>query len=100
MEECYFYYKKVTLLRGCFSRFLNCTNGTKSRNAPQMGTLTRNGLKHQTLQFAKTKLRKLSSLKCLLIGGVFWLEGQKIVIKKTLSNGWRQVLLKIQDKIE
>ena len=22
---------KVTLLRGCFSRFLNCTNGTKSR---------------------------------------------------------------------
>ena len=24
---------KVTLLHGCFSRFLNCTNGTKSRNA-------------------------------------------------------------------
>ena len=23
---------KVTLLHGCFSRFLNCTNGTKSRN--------------------------------------------------------------------
>ena len=23
---------KVTLLRRCFSRFLNCTNGTKSRN--------------------------------------------------------------------
>ena len=27
--------KKLTLLHGCFSRFLNCTNGTKSRNAPQ-----------------------------------------------------------------
>ena len=27
---------KVTLLHGCFSRFLNCTNGTKSRNAPQI----------------------------------------------------------------
>ena len=27
---------KVTLLRGCLSRFLNCTNGTKSRNAPYM----------------------------------------------------------------
>ena len=27
---------KVTLLHGCFSRFLNCTNGTKSRNAPHM----------------------------------------------------------------
>ena len=24
---------KVTLLHGCFSHFLNCTNGTKSRNA-------------------------------------------------------------------
>ena len=23
---------KVTLSHGCFSRFLNCTNGTKSRN--------------------------------------------------------------------
>ena len=26
---------KVTLLHGSFSRFSNCTNGTKSRNAPQ-----------------------------------------------------------------
>ena len=25
--------KKKTLLHGCFSRFLNCTNGTKSRKA-------------------------------------------------------------------
>ena len=25
--------EKVTLLQGCFSRFLNCTNGTKSRKA-------------------------------------------------------------------
>ena len=27
---------KLTLLHGCFSRFLNCTNGTKSRNASHM----------------------------------------------------------------
>ena len=27
---------KVTLLHGCFSRFLNCAHGTKSRNAPQL----------------------------------------------------------------
>ena len=27
---------KVTLLHGCFSCFLNCTNGTKSRNASLM----------------------------------------------------------------
>ena len=26
----------LTLLRGCFSRFLNCANGTKSRKAPLM----------------------------------------------------------------
>ena len=27
---------KVTLLHGCFSRILNCTNGTKSRNASHL----------------------------------------------------------------
>ena len=27
---------KVTLLHGCFSRFLNFTNSTKSRNAPHI----------------------------------------------------------------
>ena len=27
---------KVTLLCGCFSRFLNCAHDTKSRNAPHM----------------------------------------------------------------
>ena len=27
---------KVTLLYGCFSHFLNCTNGTKSRNATHL----------------------------------------------------------------
>ena len=27
---------KLTLLHGCLSRFLNCTNGTKSRNAPRI----------------------------------------------------------------
>ena len=29
---------KLTLFYGCFSRFLNCTNGTKSRNAPHIRT--------------------------------------------------------------
>ena len=27
---------KLTFLHGCFSRFLNCTNATKSRNAPHL----------------------------------------------------------------
>ena len=30
---------KLTLLHGCFSRFSNCTNSTKSRNAPHMVTV-------------------------------------------------------------
>ena len=38
MEEC------LTLQHRCFSRFLNCTKGTKSRNLPQiMETLFVNG---------------------------------------------------------
>ena len=31
---------KVTLVLGCFSYFLNCTNGTKSRNALHIYDLT------------------------------------------------------------
>ena len=30
---------KLTLLHGCFSRFLNSVNGTKWRNAPYLGRL-------------------------------------------------------------
>ena len=29
--------KVAGFLHGCFTCFLNCTNGTKSRNAPHMG---------------------------------------------------------------
>ena len=32
---------KLTLLHGCFSRFLNCTNATKLRNASQIPTGSR-----------------------------------------------------------
>ena len=39
MEDCYS--KKVTLLHGCFSRFLNCANGTKSHNASLPYTISR-----------------------------------------------------------
>ena len=31
---------KVRLFHGCFSRFLNCTNGTKSRKASQFQALS------------------------------------------------------------
>ena len=46
MEECNFTFSKVagllkvTFLHGCFSYFLNCTNGTKSRKTSQVSSLT------------------------------------------------------------
>ena len=61
MEECYFYYScrlksatllKVTLLHGCFSCFINRTNGTKSHNAPHILNRNLRLASHQ-------KLRKL-----------------------------------------
>ena len=40
------------LLHGCFSRFLNCTNGTKSRNAPHMFNVSiKNSKKHLWIFF-------------------------------------------------
>ena len=30
---------KLTFFHGCFSRFLNCANGTKSRNAPHISNM-------------------------------------------------------------
>ena len=32
---------KLTFLHGCYSRFLNCTNGTKSRNASHIWILSK-----------------------------------------------------------
>ena len=32
---------KLTLLHGCLSPFLNCSNGTKSHKAPHLGILTK-----------------------------------------------------------
>ena len=34
--EAYNYTKSNTIFHGCFSRFLNCTNSTKSRKASYM----------------------------------------------------------------
>ena len=39
-REKYPWRKKAILLHECFSRFLNCTNGTKSRKTSQMIILT------------------------------------------------------------
>ena len=43
---------KITLLYGCFSRFLNCTNGTKSKKAFQL-KIEKNRLKHLWKQLSK-----------------------------------------------
>ena len=52
---------KITFLHGCSSRFLNCTNGNKWRNASHMIYL------HQTL--GGVRLRLLKSLFFLLFTG-------------------------------
>ena len=42
----------LTLLNGCFSRFLNCANGTKSRNASHM---YQNGIPLERTQLAAVR---------------------------------------------
>ena len=42
---------KLTLLHGCISRFLNCRNGTKSRNVPHTCLLNGHISSHQHLFF-------------------------------------------------
>ena len=42
---------KVTLRHGCFSRFLNCTNGNKSRNAPHISLVLFLALQTLNLSF-------------------------------------------------
>ena len=53
MEECL----KVTLLHGCFSRFLNCAHGTKSYKAPHYKRNYQN-------ETGESKLRLLSLSIC------------------------------------
>ena len=50
---------KVTLLLGCFSRFLNCTNGTKSRKAPHI------------LKIHRFRILKVSDLEIHRINQIF-----------------------------
>ena len=38
---------KVTLLHGCFSRFLNCTNGTKSRKTSNRVDTSKHDLREE-----------------------------------------------------
>ena len=40
---------KLTLLHGCFSRFLNCANGTKTRNASHMKMALNNRVTNKTV---------------------------------------------------
>ena len=62
---------KLTLLHGCFSRFLNWTNGTKSRNAPQMILIFRFSDSHfptifkiSVMFLCDNSLQALSAIDC------------------------------------
>ena len=58
---------KLTLLHGCFSRFLNCINSTKSRKASQMmrHNLVPHLRKWTIVRFPQTQCNKLGWLKDL-----------------------------------
>ena len=62
---------KLTLLHGCFSRFLNCTNGTKSRNASQ---LVKRGFLKASFNLPKNLCLKMTVFLVLLVqtSGVSW----------------------------
>ena len=72
MKNCYFLVavsKPATLLKsallyGCFSRFLNCTNGTKSRNATHSEAET-SAVSH--LYFLNENYRYHPLLKAIMI---------------------------------
>ena len=55
-------FSKVTLLHGCFPRFLNCTHGTKPRNAPHLYIYTAGFLDKS---FRQIKLKTCHSLVLL-----------------------------------
>ena len=62
---------KVTVLHGCFSRFLNCINGTKSRNAPHISSVI-------------TELQRNAKkvFKCYDAGPILKHEGKVVVFLK------------------
>ena len=45
---------KITLLHGCFSRFLNCANGIKQRNPPHLSKIIMGWKKKSSLQLLET----------------------------------------------
>ena len=53
---------KVTLPHGCFSRFLICTNATKSRNAPKLSISGDGYINHITFMFQKRILGPITHL--------------------------------------
>ena len=56
--------RKVTLLHGCFSRFLNCMNGTKSRKAPHVRFPTQADHNSRRSQYSHVFFTFLSSFIC------------------------------------
>ena len=65
---------KVTVLHGCFSRFLNCANGTKSRKAS-----------HQdyTLGSCFEQMLSIEFFLILLLGKsrIIWIKALKVIRK-------------------
>ena len=59
MEECYFLVK-VRLPHGCFSRFLNCTNGTRLPNLAALALILIKQTFKVTFSLIKTKSKAMN----------------------------------------
>ena len=73
---------KVKLLHRCFSRFLNCTNGTKSHKASHMNFLQMQALHCAfTLIFDHVFVRILNTLffTFSLIRNFWWFQREKLI---------------------
>ena len=62
---------KITLLHGCLSRFLNCINGTKSRNAPHYA----------------------SCMHAQILSNGFWVVSRLLQIQSTINTLWVQRMI-------
>ena len=72
---------KLTLLHGCFSRFLNCTNGTKSRNASHISRYKYN---HEGREVKKNVLNSVSQK---LITMTVFIRSLLLLLKNFTFNG-------------
>ena len=88
---------KVTLLHGCFSRFLNCTNGTKSRNAAHINVYLRCPLYSNLISLLFHFIMSLDVSVKLNKVSFFWLVSNSFTPHVTVPNWKGRIIADISD---